>query len=173
MLYDSLRIETWSRGLQRFKGFRDYVIYKGEKPICTASSIWLFIDTQKKRPVKVDHEIENRYISVDETTNGTEIETWQPVTPSENASTAFIELRQTDFDINKHVNNTVYPNLVYEAFVRISGEKKFFTEFCIEYSTELAYGATEVEVKIEQKDGLYIFSVSNKGVKNALGFFSF
>jgi medium-chain acyl-[acyl-carrier-protein] hydrolase len=170
-LYDVLKTETWSRGMQRFRGFRDFVLSRDGEPVCTASSVWLFIDTQKKRPAKVEPEVPEAYRPVNEMTNGTVIEDWQPSAPSESSGSFAIQTRLTDFDINAHMNNTVYPAYVFQAFTELNGAKKDFSEFCIEYSHELPYGTKEAVVKLEQQGSEYIFSVSDGTQTNAQGFF--
>ncbi len=170
-LYDVLKTETWSRGMQRFKGFREFELSRGGQTVCTASSVWLFIDTDRKRPAKIEPEIPEAYKPVEEMTNGTVIEDWQPETPSEHAESCVIQTRISDFDINSHLNNTVYSAYVFQAFAEINGGKKDFREFCIEFSHELTLGTKEAHVRIEQKGGDYIFSVSDGARTNASGFF--
>lgn len=170
-LYDVLKTETWSRGMQRFKGFREFELAGNGRTVCTASSVWLFIDTEKKRPAKIDPEIPEAYKPVEEMTNGTVIEDWKPESPSENAAAHRIQTRLTDFDINSHLNNTVYSAYIFQAFAALNGGKRDFTEFCIEYSHELPLGTEEALVKIEQKGGDYLFSVSDGTRVNAVGFF--
>ncbi|WP_164885368.1 acyl-[acyl-carrier-protein] thioesterase [Geovibrio thiophilus] len=170
-LYDTLKTETWSRGMQRFRGFREYELSRNGQRVCTASSVWLFIDTAKKRPAKIEPEIPEAYKPVDETTSGTAIEDWQPEKPSETAESCRIQTRLSDFDINSHLNNTVYSAYIFQAFAEINGAKKDFSEFCIEFSHELPLGTKEALVKIERKGADCVFSVSDGTQTNALGFF--
>jgi medium-chain acyl-[acyl-carrier-protein] hydrolase len=170
-LYDSLEITTWSRGMQRFRGFRDFVItVDGEKAV-TASSVWLYIDIERKRPAKIEDSIKDAYQPEEEQTNGTEIEDWTPEILSDKALTYNLQVRFMDFDINAHINNTLYPAYVYQAFTELYGKKDTFSEFAVEFSHEIPMGIKEVQVRIEEKADEFIFAVSSGDINNAVGKF--
>lgn len=170
-LYEVLKVETWSRGMQRFRGFRDFVLSIDGETVATASSVWLYIDLQRKRPSKIDETVIEAYQPEDERTNGTEIEDWTPAFPAETAPVYKVQTRITDFDINAHLNNTLYPAYAFQAFAELYGKTDGFSEFAVEYCHEVPIGTKEAFVRIEDRGDEFLFAVSSGGVNNAVGRF--
>lgn len=170
-LYELLKIETWSRGMQRFRGYRDFVLTVNDRRVGTASSVWLYIDIERKRPVKLDDAMTEAYQPEDEHVSGTEVEDWSPEVPADNARVYKLQTRYMDFDINADLNNTLYPAYVYQAFTELYGKTDGFCEFAVEYSHEIQLGVKEVDIRIEEKGGEFLFAVASGGANNAVGRF--
>jgi acyl-CoA thioester hydrolase len=59
---DDLVLATWVRDLKRAKSWRDTVIWRNcidedDEPciVCTASTLWVHVDLETRRPCRVDH----------------------------------------------------------------------------------------------------------------------
>lgn len=108
VLGEEIKVATWSRGFKGYKGFREYVIQSSQGEIARGSSVWLFFDFRRKRISKVPPEISGRYEVEKEKWFDREIDEWMACGKIEPEKQMDISLRYSDFDINGHVNNTVY-----------------------------------------------------------------
>ena len=107
-LHEDIQILTWSRGFKGFKGFREYHIQSTRGDVARGSSVWLFFDTRKKRISKVPKPISRRYEVESEKWFDNEINDWKTCGKIDPEEMIDISLRYSDFDLNGHVNNTVY-----------------------------------------------------------------
>lgn len=54
-LADDVQVLTWIRSVHKVKSWRDYVIYResDDTILCRASSLWVFVDLQSRRPIRI------------------------------------------------------------------------------------------------------------------------
>jgi medium-chain acyl-[acyl-carrier-protein] hydrolase len=170
-LNDRLKVQTWSLGMQRFRGFREFRVLRYNKPVCVASSVWLFLDTVKKRPSKVEPELPLAYELETPSEDVLILSENKPELPEDGSPSCVISTRFRDFDINSHLNNTVYSEYVMEACGNILGKNVNFSEFSVEFSHEIPLGTKEAEIALQKKDKGWIFSVKSGARVNAAGTF--
>ncbi len=154
-----LTVTTWSRGLDKFKGFRNYEI-KADGEVCIkGSSIWLYIDIKKKRPVRVTPDMVTNYDSETVCNMGGRIDTWDRKEAEEYISEKVIDLRPADFDINGHMNNVRYAEIVSTVSRHID-----FTGHTIGlfYSHEIKPDTKEVLTRYAETDNSKVFSIYDK-----------
>jgi medium-chain acyl-[acyl-carrier-protein] hydrolase len=98
-------IKTWSPGLDRFFALRNFEIQNHGKIIAKASTAWLIIDTEKKRPVRLDYFKEKwPFLYGDNLLDLTEkIEEINDTEKGEHFKSVY-----SDIDVNHHVNNVKY-----------------------------------------------------------------
>lgn len=105
-IHENITIETWPSAKNKLSAYRDFVVYGEEgKPIIKASSQWILINLERKRPVSPleympEHTpIEERAINTD----------FPKIVVAEDNDCSFkFRVRFDDIDLNKHVNNAVY-----------------------------------------------------------------
>ncbi|MEG0156359.1 MAG: thioesterase [Anaerovoracaceae bacterium] len=106
---EELTLQTWSAPYKRARANRDFLLEDASgREICYASSRWVLIDTQKRRPIKFDEEFFQAY-------TGETLRTFRPESfsfpqlPEEvpQGSRSFVVTRR-DTDTNGHANNAAY-----------------------------------------------------------------
>jgi len=100
-------VETWSRGLIGPYAFRDFIIKKSNGDILgKASSSWIPIDVVKRKSVALKAE------DLDASTSNNEDVGIEPrkilYKPTDDELLMSFGVRNSDLDINRHVNNTKY-----------------------------------------------------------------
>jgi acyl-ACP thioesterase len=108
ILGEEIKITTWSRGFKRYKGFREYAIDSSKGQIARGSSVWLFFDLKRKRISKVPAQISQLYEIEQEKWFDKDIDDWKTCGKIQPEQHMDISLRYSDFDVNGHVNNTIY-----------------------------------------------------------------
>ena len=105
-IHENITIETWPSARNRLSAYRDFEVFGEDgKPIIKASSQWILLNLEKKRPVSVEENL-----PIKEVVNERAIETDFPKMPEiERVDEDFkFRVRFDDIDINKHINNAVY-----------------------------------------------------------------
>ncbi|MCD8554491.1 acyl-ACP thioesterase domain-containing protein [Seleniivibrio sp.] len=151
-----LTVRTWSRGLDRFKGFRNYEI-KADGEVCVrGSGIWLYIDIEKKRPVRVTQQMYEDYQSENVCNMCSIIDGWDRKGADSYDRSIHVQLRPADFDINAHMNNIRYGEILSLA----SGDMDFTGKTVgLFYNHEIKPETKSVEVKIADEEKSRIVSI--------------
>ncbi len=110
---DQIAIETWASGTDRFFAFREFLVYdQAQNPIGRATSNWVMLDLERKRPGRILPEIE--------ALPWPDVPKPIPTLPKHIApkktdfSHRFL-VRHGDLDIMKHTNNAVYVGWLAES----------------------------------------------------------
>ncbi len=138
MLHETIRVETWPSAEKKLGAVRDFVVYDAKgNIIITASSQWILIDFIRKRPISLkDHLPE--YTVIPERA----LETDFPKLPEPeriDCSRTF-SVRFDDIDINRHVNNAVYPLWATECVDHEFRDSHFPAEIEIAFKKECRLG---------------------------------
>lgn len=106
---DTIRLSTWSNHCRRMQAQRSFqVMGQNGNILCNASSRWIYMDLLRRRPVKLEEGMEERYLCnlpsaiADETYHMPKAEKELP----DFQRTFFVTRRDTD--TNGHANNTKY-----------------------------------------------------------------
>ena len=149
VVHEKIKIKTWPSGENKFMALRDFIVFDEEGiEIIRATSQWLLIDAVKKRPVSLSQYLPE-YMYIDERVLGTE---FLKIADIENTSFSktFIA-RFDDIDLNRHVNNAVYPLWASETLPADFLENHEPREIEISYKKECLCGQ-KIEAKVELKD---------------------
>ena len=156
-IHEKIKIQTWPSGENKFMAFRDFIAFdeKGLE-IIKATSQWLLVDAIKKRPVSLNQYLPE-YMYINERVLGTE---FSKIADIQKASFSKIfEARFDDIDLNRHVNNAVYPLWASETLPADFLENHQPREIEISYKKECLCGQ-KVESKAELKDLTSIHIIS-------------
>lgn len=113
MLHENIRVVTWPSAEKKLGAVRDFVVYDASgNIIITASSQWILIDFVRKRPISLKENLPE-YTVIPERA----LETDFPKLPEPERTDCQrrFSVRFDDIDINRHVNNAVYPLWATEA----------------------------------------------------------
>ncbi len=107
-------VKTLPSSVYRYLGFRKFSVHAPDGGLMAeADSAWLFVDTARKRPVRVNNDMKNAYgysglagekLHMDDI----------PAVEGPLGVKQF-RVRTADIDINRHVNNVVYVQWAMEA----------------------------------------------------------
>lgn len=159
---ENVKIRTWCRGTKGLYVYRDYeILNEDDKIIGKATSAWLIINMEKRRPLRpnsylaeVNYNFVEDRISISEELNS--------LPNDEDEELIFsIPIRYSDVDMNHHVNNVKYARWQLDALPSERISKEEIKEFEINFLHETMLGET-VDIKLKQvSDNIYLSSVNN------------
>lgn len=159
-----ITIKTWASKFQLFYGNREFEIYdKDGNLLLKASTLWVFMDVSRGRPVRIPKEIAESFNYIDKKNFDEFYKFSNDFT--EGASMDF-RVRKTDIDYNNHVNNAKYVNWILEPIPLEVEEEYSLEELDIYYKKEIKFNHI-VESKLskkEEEDGkiVYFHNIYNK-----------
>ena len=147
---EKITVSTWGCDARGFTFPRSDSITRGDEIICEANSTWALVDTRDKRLIRAN-EVELNY-SIDEPN-----ELSAPVRfriPAELAMSLVGEytIRYSDTDLNGHMNNTNYPDMLLNAMP--SPQNKIIKSIAISYQNEAKTG-DYLKLYLGRTDGKY------------------
>jgi len=144
IVHEKIKIQTWPSGENKFMAFRDFVVFdENGVEIMKATSQWVLVDVARKRPVSLDQYLPE-YMYIDERVLGQDFAKLLP--PEKEDYSKEFEARFDDIDLNRHVNNAIYPLWACEALPADFHEKYLPTEIEISFKKECLCGQ-RVKVK--------------------------
>lgn len=154
---DTITVETWTSGFDKFYATREFVIYnEGKDIIGEATTLWIFLDIAKKRPKRIPKEFDGIYNIIDEKL----LHDFYDFNFEVGKDTEIcFNVRKTDIDYNNHVNNVKYLNWMLEVIPEEVDNKYYLSEFDIQYKREIKLGnliKSSIDEGIE-KDNKLIF----------------
>ena len=146
---DEINVETWSRKVERLYAYRDFQFKdKDGNIIAIGTSRWIFVDTDRKRPVRLTADIANLYES--ETDKNVFLEEMEDIKCGDYLFKKDYCVQRRDIDINQHMNNLSYLDMAYEILPEDIYNTKVFNNIRIVYKKEILYGE-KVECYLKSK----------------------
>ncbi len=169
LLGEKLKITTWSRGFRHHMGLREYCIDSEKGLVAKGSSVWIFFDFKKKKIIKVPADIESLYQFDPEKGFEDELASWKTCGKLEPEKELTISLRYGDFDVNGHVNNTIYLGFIETLFHKTPalGNKRL-RDVKIRFSREINRSVESVRIGYKNVDGHYQFNIYDPNDGNRL-----
>lgn len=160
--YDEIEVETWaSSDSRRFSFNRCFRVLKNGEVVCNAYSVWVLMRLSDMKPISVK----------DWHTEITHEDPVKPNAPIHARIPAETELRKvgertilySDIDINGHMNNTRYPNIIFDS-LPTHGK---LSELTISYMHEATEGEKLTLMCGSDADGVfYVRSLREDGNTN-------
>lgn len=135
-----LTVMTWGRDMQKACTYRDFEIYDENKKICViATSKWALIDLTRNRLMRITEEVVSKYEPETKCVfNEVNIE---KIKMPENFSNSLdYKVARRDIDLNGHMHNLYYLDLVYEVLPEEFYKNKFYDNIQISYKKEAKLG---------------------------------
>ena len=146
---EKIKIKTWASQFDKFYANREFNIYdKDENLIAEVSTLWVFMHTKRKRPIRIPDEMYNKFNIIDNK-NFNEFFNFNNELKME--SSMDFRVRKTDIDSNDHVNNAKYLNWFLETIPLEVDEKYLLKELDIYYIKEIKYDNI-IESKLSEKE---------------------
>lgn len=168
-LDEKLEVQTWSRSIQRFKGLRDFHFSIAGEHVASASTLWLYLDIARKRPVRVPDHYEALYDPEDIQATIVAIEQWEPSRTVTGDAPLTITTRVSDYDVNGHVNNAAILQYIQTALTRAIGPDTTIQSIRLVYLKEIPEEVRDVAVIIEKHENCCHFQVGHASTVFASG----
>ena len=166
---EALTLVTWHKGSKGYRAYRDFILYAGDEKIATAASMWLYVDTQRRRIIRIPEDVSAAYTSEAESAMDNRFDTWKADTRFTPAFSKPISVRTSDYDPLGHVNNAVYldyvETLATHALENFSGIGRLIVEF----KKELGQDVEAVEAGLAEATNGYVFKIFNQDTVYAAG----
>ncbi len=147
---DVIEIHTWPSGMDKLMCYREFRIYLNGELIGNASSSWIVIDFERRRPVRTSKYYNSEIVNSTESYFGDALAR-KMVNPESYATSSIEKVKLQHIDVNNHVSNACYPTwcLSYFSPEFISTHKLRTVE--MQFVAEALYEQA-LEVKIETRD---------------------
>ena len=133
-----LILETLPIGVDRLFALRDYSMKTEDKTYISATSAWIIINMESRRPLKPDSHIAKLGIDLNKAPNS---ETpGKIVVPENHSRKSNRSVKYSDLDINNHMNNGQYFRWILDLFSPEIFMHKSVSSATINYNNELFYG---------------------------------
>jgi len=111
---EKIIVNTWPSKFERCFATREFIVTdKNENKIIKATSTWIFLDTKRRKPVRITEEIGNSYaLNPNKAMEDIFEESYS--LGNNDYSKEFI-VRKSDIDTNEHVNNVKYVEWIIET----------------------------------------------------------
>jgi len=156
-LYDeNLKVSTRANSFYKYYAYRtNYIEDSLGNLIVDGRSIWLLVDSTKRRPVKVSDDMYAAY-NISKSENERFIHSSLKPLDSWDTEKVF-DIRYSDIDTNQHVNNVKYVSWIIESIPLDIALNYEMREITVVYKKETYYGhRIKVHTKIEKSQTGYI-----------------
>ena len=139
LLNETIKVETFAYSFRKFYAYRKHEIFdaKGDK-IGTANSVWILINTDRRRPIRITKEMYEVYDIDDNNNTPIDIEDILPITTV--SSEKSFDVRYSDIDTNMHVNNVNYVEWALETVPKDIVLNYELRNIKVTYEKETTYG---------------------------------
>ncbi len=137
---ENIKVRTIATSMKSFHAHRyfDILDEQGEQ-IVTANSMWLFINTDTKKPIKISDDMFEGYdVNPD---NMAELELGEIGILENIVVSKEFNVRYNDIDTNKHVNNIKYVDWALEVVPEDLLLNYSLTRLKVNYRKEIGYGS--------------------------------
>lgn len=163
---EEIKAETWSRKIERLCAYRDFQLRdKDGNVIVIGTSRWLFIDTIRRRPIRLTEDIADLYESEnDKMVFSEEIE---EIKYEDYIFEKEYSVQRRDIDMNNHMHNLSYLDMAYENLPQDIYKNKIFDNVRIVYKKEIVYGEN-IKCYYSEYADKHIITVKSKDKINAI-----
>lgn len=112
---EEITLKTWPSKADKLFCYREFEICQNDNIIASAASSWLVIDLLRRRPVRTAS-FYARHKNLDQPMLFPQIIKNKMPEPEEYSSSFSNSVQTTDIDVNKHVNNAIYPTWCLNSY---------------------------------------------------------
>lgn len=161
---ETIRVRTWPRKIAGLKAYRDYAIFVGDEKIGDSVAAFMVLNGETRRPVAPQ---------IDESIHTKVTEKVLDYIPEKIQLPATLELKNTitvrnsDLDMNNHVNNTKYSQWILDS-IPIDYHRQFVVqEFDINFIAETHLG-DQIDIHLlVNDDGSDVIDSYYQGVRKS------
>lgn len=142
-----LTIQTWPSEMGRLLSRREFTISDQHGLCAQASTLWAFMDTQKRSVTRVPRELADSYSVLEEQAISGRFS--RPLKLSQSTPAESWLVRRSDIDSNGHVNNLRYLNWIFDSLPERLAKRIQFSKLNIRYQKETLPGQ-RIQARCEQ-----------------------
>ena len=161
---ETITIETWPSGGDKLRAYRDFrILDSKDNEIGRCLSYWLMLDLESHRPVRIPKEIIEMQSGTPSHVLDLKHDRLKVGTNSFDQSKKF-HARQSDLDMNEHVNNVKYVEWALEALP----DQYVIKEIDIEFQAECHAGDTITSAFTDHTQDNYLHLLQNEADKQTV-----
>jgi acyl-ACP thioesterase len=150
-LGEEILIETWPRSIDKLYAIRDFIIYNQEQiEIARATTSWLMINGTNMRPQRLNGNQIQLSVFEEKIAIETFCEKVEPLDEKDIETINTVRIGYNDIDINQHVSNVKYVELIFNAFPIAFFQNRQIRKFEINFLNESKYDDI-LEIKRQKK----------------------
>lgn len=145
---DQIKVKTYPRAIQGLKAYRDFVIFLDDEKIGESVGTFMVVNGETRRPVppKLDESIHENVPK-----NVLDFIPEKIIVPEDMPVENTIKVRNSDLDMNNHVNNTKYAQWILDS-IPIEYHRSFVVKsFDVNFISEARLG-DEIDIKMVVHD---------------------
>ncbi|WP_438483528.1 acyl-[acyl-carrier-protein] thioesterase [Oleiharenicola lentus] len=169
---ENVRVVTWSAGIRGFRGYRDLRVFSGEELLVTASTLWLYLNLQTKTLTRVPLALAEQFPVGETEVFRPDLEKLRFTPPGDMTQSHEVSLRYSDFDGNRHMNNTAYFDCLQTALVR-AGQPPRPAGIEMQFLKEVLPAQESVRVALETRGQEVAFGIASSSELHAQGAVTF
>lgn len=158
---EEIRVATWHRGISGIQVYRDFQLFAGEEPVGQAVSAWVVAHVENRKMLRPKTIPAIADAPVPEGADGLQLKLIRE--PEGKVFSYEKTVRYADLDINGHMNNTKYADLLLDVFTPEELESHFVSEMQLNYSQECRFGEQLAISRYEEGDSYYIDGCDGEG----------
>lgn len=137
---ENLTIRTWQRGAGGLIIYRDFDLLADGVPVGEAVSAWVVAELESRKMLRPDRVRRIADAPAPEQVKNRQLKLIR--TPKQLSQAYIRTIRYSDLDVNGHMNNTKYADVIQDAFQVEELEGRFVSEMQLNYSMECLAGET-------------------------------
>ncbi|MGH4119100.1 acyl-[acyl-carrier-protein] thioesterase [Clostridium sp.] len=141
LLNETIKVKTFAHSFRKFYAYRKYeIIDAGGNKIGYANSVWILINTDRRRPIRITSDMYEAYGIDDSNNDALNIQDIQKINTVHEEKR--FNVRYSDIDTNKHVNNVKYVAWALETVPKDIVLNYELKNIRVTYIKETTYGET-------------------------------
>jgi len=154
---ESVVIRTWLSKYTLLRGYRENLIFDDSGAVIgKAKGLWVFYDIEKKKPVPIFEEIKSRWGLDREVSMDVNEDTIKIINGDAECQLEY-DVRKSDVDSNKHVNNIRYYHWLVESLPDAITDEYVLKRVNAKFYSEANYGE-KIRIHARQEPGQNVFS---------------
>ena len=151
---EKVKIKTWPKAAHRLFAYRDFQIFdEQQKNIIQATSSWLVVNVDTKRPVRINRNLDNFKPEIEENALDTKLKKIQ--IPDNISRSEQRTVKYSDIDLNNHVNNAIYLDWLTDSLGIKIFEKHSIKSIAVNFQKETGYNDNITIFKTRNDDRIY------------------
>ncbi len=165
--HEEIEVKTWIESLDGIRSVRNIQMIQNGKAIAGASSLWVVLNTERKRPevIAINHD----HLTKHPTLKATESDYNRVDLNFDTKKVANYKVKYSDLDIVKHVNNVKYLEWCLDCIPLNILETNAIKALDMNYLSELNY-EDEVSIEISEiiENSIYLYIKKENKISFAL-----
>jgi len=166
---ETLKVSTWHRGQKGVRAYREFEVFAGNQRLAAASSVWLYIDMQNKKILRLPETVGADYTVETETALGMALNGWKDQRHFPVDSHIETTIRRSDYDPVGHVNNAAYLDYIETSVLADFGETARIRTLNIEFLKEINRNVSAISTGMKDTGQCCLFKISDDAHVYACG----